>query len=150
MKVSVYLHDEVLALLKCFGDLDTVINDILEAGSKGEFEIMDKPAAPDRDGARRIDVNVVNKDYIHLMRQFGPQSRRVSLRRLLYWFVENEVYELLGWVPEADYVTDQDKKIIKQLEKLRMIAKDVLDRSGYKYQEGLSKILGILEELKNA
>lgn len=148
MQISVYLHDEVYSVLKCFGTLDKVVNDILDAVSAGEIELMDKPAAPTRSGAGRYNVNVSNEDYISLIRQMGAKSTRISLRRLLYWFVEEEVYELLGWEMTEDYVDVNDTRTKKRIEALKQQALDLRDRSSVKYYDPLSAIVKILEELQ--
>lgn len=149
MTVSVYLHDEILSLLKCFGDIDNVVNKILDAGSAGEITIMDKPAAPDRSGAKRIDVNIYNEEYLSLMRQFGAKSPRCSLRRLLYWFVEDEVYTLLDWDMKNDYVSEQEQKTKSRFIRLIEAVRNVKDKSSGQYCEVLSKIIEMLEGLVN-
>lgn len=148
MRLSVYLHDEVYSVLKCFGTLDKVVNDMLDAVSAGEIELMDKPAAPDRTGAGRYDININNEDYILLIRQMGAKSTRISLRRFLYWFVEEEVYELLGWEMTEDYVDIKDTRTKKRIEALKQSVLDLRDRSAVKYYDPLSAIVKILEELQ--
>lgn len=129
MIMSVYLHDEIASVLRCYGSLDDVINKVLDAASDGEFDFEDKPEAPARDGARRYDVDVKNDEYIELHRMFR-NSPKISLRRLLYWFVENEMYEVLGWEVVAEYIDRMEQKRKKlaakarqDLESLRSVVK---------------------------
>ena len=103
MKVSVYLHDEIYGILRCYGDINTVVNRILDEASAGAFDVMDKPNVPSRAGARRFDVDITNRDYLELLYTYPQNSCRISLRRLLYWFVENEMYEILDWQVTDDY-----------------------------------------------
>lgn len=115
MIISVYLHDEIAKTLQCFGNLSDVINDILTAGENGEFEITDKPACPSKDGAKRYRINVTNNYYLQLYHLHGSTSYVVSLRRLLYWFVETMVYDQLNWKPINQY----DEKRLTQLNKIK-------------------------------
>ena len=150
MLLSVYLHDEIHSVLNCFGELNDVVDKILVAAAEGQIELMCKPPAPDRSGARRFDIEVTNEDYLTLLRQVGTKSPRVSLRRLLYWFVEEEVYEMLGWEMTNDYRSDKDAKFKKRIDDISKQVEDVRDRYSSLYHDKLTSILRILEELKNA
>ena len=103
MKQSIYLHSCIVNVLKCYGDLDEVINKILYEGAKGTIEIMDKPPCPDRDGASRYDVDITDENYLQLLSYYSPYSSKISIRRLIYWFVENEMYNELGWTQSKSY-----------------------------------------------
>lgn len=129
MLMSVYLHDEIYGILKCYGDLSDVVNRILDAASEGHFSVMDKPVIPNRDGAKRFDVDVTNEEYLELVKLYPPNSVKISLRRLLYWFAENEMYDFLGWEVVANYKDNRTiqferlvKRIRQNLEKLKNIA----------------------------
>ncbi len=146
MRLSLYLHDEILAVLKCFGDLDTVIDKILLGISSSDIDIMDKPPAPDRAGAKRVDVNITNEEYIQLLRQFGPRSKKISLRRFLYWFVENEIYELINLEPLNDY-SAIDEKLKSRINRISKQLEDLRDRAPSSYYDKFNIILKLLEEL---
>lgn len=130
MTVTVYLHDYIAETLSMYGYLDDVVNKILDESENGAFEIENKPECAPRDGASRYDINIKNESYIDLLMTFGTRSSRVSLRRLLYWFVDNEVYLDCGWETKYDYVSKKDKKyndylddVISKLYKMNMIHK---------------------------
>lgn len=96
MKISVQLHRQYYNYIRHFGTLDEVVDKILEAADQGEIDIYDnqQPAPPAYD-VSRYTVNVTNKTYIHMVETLGSRSPVVSLRRILYWFVDNEIYTLL-------------------------------------------------------
>lgn len=118
MLISVYLHDEIASILKCYGTIDEVVNRVLDEASSGAFDFEDKPSAPDRSGARRYDVDVKNNDYLEVYRMC-PNSHKISLRRLLYWFVENEMYDMLGWEATHPYTSKSTEKCKRLIEKAR-------------------------------
>lgn len=125
MRVSVYLHRYISDVLKTFGELNDVINRILEACEDGSIDVYDKPECENRNDAFRYEVNVTNEYYLSLMSIHGSRSKNISLRRLLYWFVDNEIYNDLEWEPIREYMdADQIKinklvdNVIIQLDKL--------------------------------
>lgn len=149
MKVSVYLHEEMRAILCCYGTLDDVVNKILDAGTAGEFDIMDKPNIGVREGARRFDVDIKNEEYLALMRTHPHNSTKISLRRLLYWFVENEMYEILGWEPVNEYLDRNEAKKNKLITKIRQDLESliaIIDCDNYDKIETALKIIKDLEK----
>lgn len=149
MKMSVYLHDEIRAILCCYGTLDEVINRILDAGSAGEFDVMNKPQIPVREGASRYEVDIVNEEYLELFRVYPQNSTKISLRRLLYWFVENEMYEMLGWEPVKNYVDRNDVKVARIVKRLRQDLEKLLLVIDSRNYEKVENILNIIKELEN-
>ena len=115
MIFSVYLHAPIAETLKCYGDLSEVTNKILSCAEQGIFDVVDMPHAPDRSGASRYDIDVTSEFYISLVESFPPNSPRISLRRLLYWFVEQEMYDVLEWVPTFPYISKEKNKILKKI-----------------------------------
>lgn len=149
MRVSVYIHEEIRAILCCYGELDDVINKILDAASAGEFDLMDKPNIGVREGARRFDVDVHNEEYLELMRTYPPNSSKISLRRIIYWFVENEMYELLGWEPVNEYRDRSDVKREKLIKRIRQDLESlltVIDADNYDKIESILQIIKDLEK----
>ena len=150
MNVSIYLHKPIVNLLRCFGDLSDVINKILDAGDQGLFDIMDKPSCESREGASRYNVNITNATYLSLLNEYSVNSPRISLRRLIYWFVENEMYIELDWPMNNEYVDDFKTKFNKKLtdaintfQSLKILAQSV-----YKNEVLLETIEDCYEELK--
>ena len=113
MKLSQYLHNDIVDVLKTFGDLNDVVNKILDAADEGYIEVEDKPPCRDRDGCDRYNIDIHNENYLELLRIHGVKSKQISLRRLLYWFVENEIYEELGWTTRP-YITKANFNTILQ------------------------------------
>lgn len=118
MQMSVYLHDEICAVLKCFGTLDEVTNRILDSASEGIFDVENKPQVVERSGAKRYNIDVRNEDYLELYR-IRRNSPSISLRRLLYWFVENEMYDYLAWEVKSKYRDPTYEKRNKLIRKIR-------------------------------
>lgn len=111
MKQSVYLHRQIVDILRCYGTLDEVVNRILQEAANGNFDPMHKPPCPGRDGAGRYDIDVTEPSYLELLSVYGPFSSKISLRRMIYWFVENEMYEEFGWEPVNEYC-DMNKRTL--------------------------------------
>ena len=153
MKVSIYLHKEIYNTLKMFGDLNDVINKVLEAGAQGNFDVTDKPNSIDRIGAKRFNVTITEPDYLGLLEIYPINSSKISLRRLLYWFVENEIYNELGWEPVDNYVDDIKEQITK---KINNISSDVIKlktkirlKLDEEYCEKCDTILELLNSLED-
>lgn len=122
MKLSVYLHEEYIFVLKTFGDLSTVSNKILDYCYSNDIDIQSIPNAIPRDGAKRTEIEVTNEEYLE---DYGmsPNSPRFSLRKILYWFVDNSIYEELGWKQVNTFVDKKLKSIKKHL-------RNILDEIG--------------------
>lgn len=115
MIFSIYLHKHIAETLMCYGDLSDVVNKILEVSEQGIFDVVDMPKCESREGATRYNINVTNETYLSLVESFPPNSPRLSLRRLLYWFVEQEMYEVLEWEATNEYVSQDKEKILKKI-----------------------------------
>ena len=115
MIFSIYLHKPIAETLMCYGDLSEVVNRILEVSEKGVFDVVDMPKCEPRDGATKYFIEVTNETYLELVASYPPNSPRLSLRRLLYWFVEQEIADVLGWEPVNEYVSKDKEKILKKL-----------------------------------
>lgn len=145
MLVSVYLSEEVYNVLTMFGELGEVVNKIVDAGMSGKFDIMDKPNYGSRQGNNRFAINIKNEDYINLSRQFAVNSSRISLRRLLQWFVYDEIYNELGWEPIKVYSSKTKEKFNKCVLK---IESDLIKLQRYSTNYQCNKIKEIIKLLK--
>lgn len=105
-KISIYLHQEIIDILNCFGKMNDVVNRLLEECINNGSIYGEMEKAPDRTGARRL-VFFIRKDLI-------SQLPRMSLRPIIYWFVENEIYNELGWKMSKEYGVELKEKINKQ------------------------------------
>lgn len=118
MILSVYLHKDRVDVLRTFGSLDEVVDRILSACDEGEFDIENKPECEPRDGASRYNIKITNESYLDMLKNFGVKCKRISLRRLLYWFVDNEIYTDLGWETVNDYVDSNAVKVNSTIDKM--------------------------------
>jgi predicted DNA-binding protein (UPF0278 family) len=130
--------------------LSDVINKILDAGDQGAFDVMDKPSCESREGASRYNVNITNATYLSLLNEYSVNSPRISLRRLIYWFVENEMYIELDWPMSNEYVDDFKTKFNKKLTDAINTFQSfkILAQSVYKNEVLLETIEDCYEELK--
>jgi hypothetical protein len=80
---------------------------------------MEKPSAPEKKGGRYHQINIREPDYISLLETYGVKSSRISLRRLLYWFVENEIYDELGWEPVEEFTDCKKTKAYESISELK-------------------------------
>ncbi len=120
MIYSIYLHNNIIETLSCYGDLSDVVNNILDAAEQGSFDIVDLPPAPSRDGATRCEINITSEYYLTLASTFPMNSPRISLRRILYWFVEQEMYDALEWEAVNEYKSKEKTKILKKLQAVKL------------------------------
>ena len=137
-KYSIYLHQEILDTLECF---DTNINDVInklfeDCINTGILYENDIPPAPDREGARRVEV-FLNYDIV-------CQLSGIRVRPVIYWFVENEIYSELNWEMRGDYGVTQKLKIKKQFDR----ALSELHKLNEIYGGNVSDIIGELEGLR--
>lgn len=102
MLVKLYLDEQTAIVLRMFGTINDVVNRIIDEGMAGKFDMFDKPVAPPRDDCSRYEVHINNEDYIQMMANYPEKSSKVSLRRLVTWFIDNAVYEELGWTISCD------------------------------------------------
>lgn len=119
MIVSIYLHKYIVDTLQLFGSLDETINRILQAGADGEIEILDRPPCINRDGASRYNVDITQRDYLELLECYPTNSPKVSIRRIIYWFVDFAIYEQLCWKADRKYLNKEVEQLCKQIDKAR-------------------------------
>lgn len=112
MIINVHLHKEIVETLTCFGYLPDVINRILQEGANGKFDVTDKPACPDRSHTSHYRIDITEPQYLEMYNLYGANSPKISLRRLIYWFVENEVYSDLNWII-SDKFNSRNEKILQ-------------------------------------
>ena len=120
MKFSIYLSNDVINILECYGPINDVVNKILECGAEGLFDIMDKPTPPPKENGKQVIVDVIEPNYLALVDMYSVKSSRISLRRLLYWFVDNEVYVELGWEGVQKYQDSNAEKALTLLSNIKL------------------------------
>lgn len=151
MLTSIYLHRPVAETLLLFGDtLEDSINRILDVCAEGRIDLMDKPACPDRTGAMRYNIDIKNAYYLDLYNYYPVNSSKISLRRLLYWFVDNEIYNELGWRAERKLDQRDLKRDINNLSRAdSILAKVMLKHKADTYiEETISTIHDLINNIQ--
>lgn len=153
MIFSIYLHKHIAETLTCYGDLSEVVNKILETSEQGIFDVVDMPKCESREGATRYLINITNETYLQLVASFPPNSPRISIRRLLYWFVEQEMYEVLEWTPVTEYVSKDKEKILKKIggidSELTKLQRNLNHEEYEIVQDILEKLIKLKEVVEN-
>lgn len=108
MIINLLIDDGTADLIRYYGSIPQVVNRILQHGAVGEIPLMDLPSVklPDHN-VKQYKVNVTDANYLQLCEIYGTKSARISLRRIVYWFMENEKYIEFNW--EADSYFDKSK-----------------------------------------
>lgn len=101
MVYNVYLHKYVADILSQFGEINAVVNRIVDSAMAGDFSIDDLPTAPPRTPGdmSQFKFDIGNVEYNELLQVRGSKSMSYSLRRIIYHFVDNEIYSELEWEP---------------------------------------------------
>lgn len=117
MEYNIYIHRYVRDILSQFGDINTVVNHIVDEGMRGKFNIYALDKAPPRTTGDmcQYTITILNKEYNELVQTHGNRSSTVSLRRIIYHFVDNELYEELGWKTIAAPSLDRYTVILARL-----------------------------------
>lgn len=145
MKFNVYLHRNVADLLLRYGDsIDTVVNNILNEMELRDEPMVDLPPAPPRDNVRRLSVDVTNKAFLDLSDIFGQYSGRVSLRRIIYYFYDNEKYIEYGWRPNYE---GKDKRLIYLSERDRF-ERALKDFAGAEFSKEVQELLTNIDKIE--
>ena len=135
-QMSIYLHDEIIKTLECFGEISKVVNDILSFAASSDFDLLGSAfvySTPNKNKARRINVRI-DEEKLQLI---CP----VKLRPLVYWFVENELYSDLNWKPVRGYGSKDKERVIRLFDKVQS---DV-SRLNVLCNNGLDEVISLLE-----
>ena len=151
MKFSVYLHSHIVDTLRTYGRLDDVVNAMLDEADNGMFNVIDKPNCESRDGASRYSIEITNESYIALVESYPTNSSRVSLRRLIYWFVENEIYEECGWSTNNILKRKENNKTYKKIVGIKDQCSKLLITLSDNYEALmlLTEIINNMQKLEN-
>lgn len=147
MKIKVCIDKDVYERLISFGDISDVINRILAEGEAGNIQIFDLPATPLANPSRYV-VDITNTYYLELYATYGPTCTRISLKRIIQYFVDIEGYNLCGWTI-ADNI--EQLELERRVCLLRAISSLQKLRECYPYYQQDSKqyIDEVCERLKN-
>lgn len=94
MRKRIVLPNDTLNVLLQFGDIDTVVNKILELVEQELIPIDNLPVA--KTGCsidKKVTINITNQWYIETC----INMRSVKLKRILQYFVDNELFNEFNW-----------------------------------------------------
>ena len=110
-KISVYLHQDVIDILRCFGELNDVINNLIKDSLLIDELYEETLRSPKRSpSCKRVEFTI-NEDLY-------DELAGIRVRPLIYWFVENEMYDQLGGKMVKQYGEHKSEKINKQFDKV--------------------------------
>lgn len=150
MEYNIYVHRYIRDILSQFGDINTVVNHIVDEGMRGKFNIYALDKAPPRTTGDmcQYTITILNKEYNELVMTHGNRSSTVSLRRIIYHFVDNELYEELGWD-----VTDPQPKLdayTVALTKLTDATSQLNDYIPYQHRQLYNEVVQAVRRLIDA
>lgn len=147
LNLDIRLHKEYCEILTQFGSLSHVTNCILHACEIGAIDVFDKPVAPPKDGTQKCIITIDNVWYEGLLKDFGAKNSRISLRRLLYWFVDNEVYNDIGLQIDATKINKIDTKFVREkascIEQLKKLQHLCTSKSRYELQQIIQSLIEV-------
>lgn len=113
MVVNISLDDFTVAIMEHYGSISQVTDRILKLGANGSIPLIDLPSVEiPKSSCKQYKINIVDENYLSLCETYGIKSTRISLRRIIYWFIENEQYELFEWKPETNRVSPDNQRIM--------------------------------------
>lgn len=112
IKVNIAISENYYKILRLFGTMDEVVDKALKLVELGEIDIEDCPPVPTTRDCRRTVVIINNEYYEELRAKYGPTSSKISINRLLYYIVDNELYSVYSW--EQNFELTKDQKQIVQ------------------------------------
>ena len=144
----VTLPIDTIDVLKQFGDIDVVVDKILQLVEQNVIPIDNLPNANTvSQKCKKISINIINKTYID-MRENGD---KFSLARLLQYFVDNELYAELDW-QTSDIVDTTKQAIVLALlhaeSLLTTAAAHTIKHSG-KFRAIINSINDLTKEIEN-
>lgn len=146
-KIDVRLHKEYHDILTQFGTLDEVVDKVISEVESGVINLDELPSCPELTGAHKYIVTVDNPFYDDLVQIYGAHSNKISMRRILYYVVDNELYIQLGWTQKKAHnpTNKQTKRIDNVLFELSKIINDERDSERLKL---LLHAYKVIEQLK--
>lgn len=146
MRVSVRVHDEYYKYMTQFGQFAETIDRLLtEINSRQiDFEQFDK--VPPVNGTRNIMVEINNSFYIALVEQYGVHNYKISIRRMIYWFVDYDMGNEWGWpIVQQDSFPSKMSKYVERMEHFCNLA---LKHSMPPHTDTLQTIQDLIQQLK--
>lgn len=111
IKVNVTISEEYYKILRLFGTMDEVVQKALVLAERGEIDFEDCPYVQQYGRLKHVVVTVDNPYYETLRSLYGATSTKISINRLLYYIVDNELYEVYEWKQVNKYNEENEAKI---------------------------------------
>ena len=111
IKVNITISDEYYKILRLFGTMDEVVQKALELAEKGDIDLETCPYVQQFGRLKHVVVTINNAYYESLRALHGATSPKASINRLLYYIVDNELYEAYGWKQVNKYNEENEAKI---------------------------------------
>ena len=145
MRITV--NRSTVQILKAFGDLNEVADKILDYCEETDNPFEDMPPIQLNEPTK-ISVEVTNTTFLQLVNLYGARSNKVSLARVLEWFVTNEEYINLGWSLSSPPVLKSNNKMRLKILKVKSdIVSLALDVGDEDYDD-LAQMQVILNKLE--
>lgn len=146
-KIDVRLHEDYYNVLTQFGTLDQVVDKAINAIEAGSIDLDVIPSCPPLTGTHKYIVTVDNLFYDDLVQIYGSHSNHISMRRILYYIVDSELYNALRWEPVRNISpTDRRSKRIDNL--LYELAKVINSETDKDRLKILLHVYTIIQQLK--
>lgn len=97
MLVSIYLPESTLSILRYYGDVDKVVNKILEEFYTRQIDFQNAPSGVPRTYCKRVSINITYKPYIEDVEVTGIKNKSLSLSRIVQLFIDGGYYNEFGW-----------------------------------------------------
>lgn len=140
--VNVKLPKPYIDILEMYGSLDSVTDKALNMVYTDQLPpINEMPAVPNLPNACKRVIKVTNEEYDDNCKLLGPKHHANSIKRLLTYIVDNEIY--LNWQMRETASDTYNKRLLEcidRLDKLSQIA-PLQDR------KRINEALAILETL---
>ena len=113
IKANITIPLEYYNILTVFGSIEDVIYKALELCENGEIDLENLPQTANfaNTETKTIPVIITNSYYENLRNIYGATSPKVSLRKLLCYIVENEIYFDYHWEVVQVYDKETRNKI---------------------------------------
>lgn len=111
IKVNIAIDNNYYNILRMFGTIDDVVDKALKLVEQGDVDIESCPPVPTNRNCKHIVVVINNEHYEELRAKYGPTSSKISVNRLLYYVVDNELYSVYGWEQNFELTKDQKQMV---------------------------------------
>lgn len=148
IKVNIAIDNSYYNILRLFGTMDEVVDKALKLVEQGEIDFERCPQIPTTKNCRHIVVAISNPYYEELRALHGATSSKISINRLLYYIVDNELYYTYGWERNFELSKDQKRQVESwKCDIMYRISKLSRLLVSHEQQVSLQKAFDIIKEL---